>query len=197
MSEKPIFFASPDEFRAWLDKNHNKAKVLFVGYYRIATGKASLTWEQSVDEALCYGWIDGRRNRIDEERYTIRFTPRRPGSHWSQKNIASVQKLIKAGRMQPAGMAAWEARDPENRATASYEQGREPAFDGDLLKEFQANNHAWDFFQAQPPGYRRTVTEWVTAAKQESTRLRRLRRVIEVSAEGKRVDLMSPFKRTQ
>lgn len=197
MTEKPTFFATAGDFRAWLAKNHDKAAVLQVGYYKVATGKPSITWDQSVEEALCYGWIDGLRRRIDEESYMIRFTPRRRGSHWSQKNIASVEKLIGEGRMQPAGLKAYEARRAERSGAYSFEQDQEPAFAEGLLAQFKASKAAWAFFQAQAPSYRRMVTHWVTAAKQEATRQRRLQRVIDVSAEEKRVDLMSPFKRTQ
>lgn len=193
MTEHPVFFANPEEFRAWLAENHDKAAMLRVGYYKVATGKPSLTWEQSVEEALCYGWIDGIRNSIDEESYMIRFTPRRPGSHWSQKNIASVEKLIVQGRMQPAGLKAFATRRKDQSGTYAFEQAREPEFDQSLQRQFKANRAAWDFFKAQPAGYRRTVTYWVTSAKRQETRLKRLARVIEVSQTEERVDLMKPF----
>lgn len=196
MAEQPAFFERPEDFRAWLKKHHNEKAALLVGFYKVSTGKPSLIWEQAVDEALCYGWIDGVRKRIDDEAYTIRFTPRRPGSHWSQKNINSVTRLLEEGRMQPAGLAAYEARREDKSARASYEQGDEPELSPELLAEAGQQPEAWAFFQQQPPGYRRTLTHWVMSAKQEQTRLRRLERILEVSAQGKRVDLMSPFKRT-
>ena len=196
MSAPPTFFANPDDFRAWLETHHAKEQELLVGYYKKATGKRSITWEESVEEALCFGWIDGIRRRLDEEAYTVRFTPRRPNSNWSKKNIASMQRLIKEGRVQPAGLAAYEAGKAEKSSAYSFEQDREPELRSALAKMFQAQPAAWDFFQAQPPGYRRRMILWIVSAKQEATQLRRLNRVIEVSAHEKRVDMMSPFKKT-
>lgn len=193
MTDQPTFFETPDDFRAWLEQHHEQEDVLLTGFYRVATGKPSMTWEQSVEEALCYGWIDGVRKRIDDEAYTIRFTPRRPGSHWSQKNIDSVQRLIEEGRMQPAGMATYEARSEENSARASFERDEEPELSPELLARAEAQPDAWAFFRAQPPGYQRTLLHWVTSAKQTKTQMRRLDRILEVSAAGKRVDLMKPF----
>jgi uncharacterized protein YdeI (YjbR/CyaY-like superfamily) len=193
MTDAPTFFETPEDFRAWLNANHDQEQVLLVGFYKVGSGKPSITWEQSVEEALCFGWIDGVRRRIDDKAYTIRFTPRRPGSHWSQKNIDSVQRLIAAGPMQPAGLAAYQARSAEKSARASYEQDKTPELSPELLAHTEQQAEAWAFFQAQPPGYRRTMLHWVTSAKQEQTRLRRLDRILEVSAQGTRVDLMKPF----
>ncbi|HEX6199744.1 MAG TPA: YdeI/OmpD-associated family protein, partial [Thermoanaerobaculia bacterium] len=162
----------------------------YVGFYKAATGKPSMTWDESVDEALCFGWIDGVRKRIDEERYTIRFTPRRPASKWSRKNLASVERLRDEGRMRPAGLAAWEARGED--AGYSFERDQPPALDASLRERFERNEAAWAFFQAQPPGYRRVVTHWVTSGKREATRLKRLDRLVEVSKRGERIDLMKP-----
>jgi uncharacterized protein YdeI (YjbR/CyaY-like superfamily) len=197
MSPKPTFFATPAAFRAWFAEHHATEQELLVGFYKVATGKPSLTWPQSVDEALCFGWIDGVRKRLDDESYTIRFCPRRPGSYWSKKNIASMQRLIKEGRVQPAGLEAYESRKGERSGAYSFEQDELPELSPQHLATFKAQKAAWDFFQAQPPGYRKTLIHWIMEAKQEKTQIRRLRRVIEVSAQGERVDLMSPFKRTQ
>jgi len=190
---KPRFFSTPEKFRQWLDKNHDQTDELLVGFYKVASGKPSITWPESVDEALCFGWIDGVRRRVDDESYTIRFTPRRPDSFWSAKNIASVARLQAAGRMQPAGLAAFEARKDEKSGAYSFEQGVIPEFTGELLQRFQAARGAWDFFGGQPPSYRKSMRHWVLSAKREETRLRRLERLIAVSAAGERVDLMSPF----
>lgn len=192
MSAPPTFFANPDDFRTWLETHHAKEQELLVGYYKKATGKPSITWEESVEEALCFGWIDGIRRRVDEEAYTVRFTPRRPNSNWSRKNVATVERLLKEQRMQPAGIQAYEARS----GLYSYEQEQEIELSPSLLKQFKHNEAAWDFFQAQPPSYRRLMTHWVASAKQEATQLRRLERVIAVSAQKKRVDISSPFKKT-
>jgi uncharacterized protein YdeI (YjbR/CyaY-like superfamily) len=193
VSEEPIFFPSPAAFRKWLAKNHDRADVLWVGFYKVGTGKPSLTWDQAVDEALCHGWIDGVRRGIDEERYKIRFTPRRARSVWSKKNIASVERLTGAGRMQPAGLAAFAARTAKRSGTYSFEQEQPAGFGPELERAFRAKPKAWKHFQTQPPGYRRLLTHWVTSAKKEETRLRRLRRIIEVSGRGERVNLLSPF----
>jgi len=193
MTETPTFFETPEEFRAWLEENHLKEDVLLLGFYKLVTGKPSLTWEQSVDEALCFGWIDGVRKRFDEEAYTIRFTPRLSSSHWSQKNIDSAERLSEEGRMQPAGLEAFEARSAEKSAGASYEQVGKPELSDELQAHAEAQGDAWAFFQAQPPGYQGTMLHWVTSAKQEKTRLRRLNRILDASARGERVDLMKPF----
>ncbi|HSL85109.1 MAG TPA: YdeI/OmpD-associated family protein [Thermoanaerobaculia bacterium] len=193
MPSDPLFFPDAAAFRAWLEAHHASARELSVGFYKVGTGKPSMTWEESVDEALCFGWIDGVRKRLDEERYTIRFTPRRPGSRWSRKNLASFERLRAEGRLRPAGLAAWEARPPGEDAGASYERDEPPELDGSLRERFRANEAAWAFFQAQPAGYRRVVTHWVATAKREETRLKRLDRTIEVSERGERIDLMKPF----
>jgi uncharacterized protein YdeI (YjbR/CyaY-like superfamily) len=190
---KPIFFAKPAEFRKWLKANHTKADELLVGFYKKSSGKPSLTWEESVDEALCYGWIDGIRKTASADSYTIRFTPRRKGSFWSNKNIANVERLYKEKRMQPAGLKAFEARTGERSGTYSFEQAQITPFNSAQLKRFKANKAAWTFFNAQPPSYRKIGQHWVVSAKREETQLKRLDRLIELSAEGKRLDLLSPF----
>jgi uncharacterized protein YdeI (YjbR/CyaY-like superfamily) len=161
-----------------------------VGFHKTHTGRPSLTWPQSVDEALCVGWIDGIRHRVDEERYTIRFTPRRPGSIWSLVNIRRVQALVKAGRMRPAGLKAFEARRPDQSAVYSFEQRAGATFADAELKRFRANRPAWRFFEAQPPGYRRIATFFVISAKRDETRARRLERLIADSANGLRIGLL-------
>jgi len=182
----PTFFPTPDDFRSWLAENHTVAAELWVGFHRKATGKPSLTWPESVDEALCFGWIDGIRKTVDGEAYKIRFTPRRAGSHWSRVNLERVSVLIEGGRMTPAGMAAWEARDPEKSARYSYER-ETAALTRRQLARLKKNKTAWTFWEAQPPGYRKQVTAWVTSAKKEETRERRLGTLIEDCANGLRI----------
>jgi len=194
---KPIFFATQADLRKWFVKNHKTASQLLLGYYKVGSGKPSITWDESVDEALCFGWIDGVRKGLDAQSYTIRFTPRRAGSFWSKKNIASVERLIKEGCMKPAGLAVYKARKGEKSDAYSFEQDEIAPFSAALKRRFKANKAAWNFFGAQPPGYQKTMRHWVMSAKQEATQVRRLDRIIEVSAMKKRVDLMSPFKMTQ
>jgi uncharacterized protein YdeI (YjbR/CyaY-like superfamily) len=182
----PRFFASPLEFRAWLRDHHDSATELVVGFHRKATGRPTMTWSESVDEALCYGWIDGVRRALDDERYTIRFTPRKPKSNWSRVNIAKVAALIAEGRMQPAGMAAWALRTEERSGVYSFER-QAVAFDADSEARFRKHAKAWRFFQAQPPGYRKQMTARVMSAKRAETRERRLTALIEASARGERL----------
>jgi uncharacterized protein YdeI (YjbR/CyaY-like superfamily) len=181
-----IFFESPSELRKWFEKNHTKASELMVGFHRKGTGRPTLTWPESVAEALCFGWIDGVRRRIDNESYTIRFTPRRPGSSWSAINVRMIGELESAGRMRPAGRAAFERRKDARSPGYSYER-RDGNFDEARLKAFMKNKAAWLFFEAQPPGYRRTLAWWVMSAKQEDTRDRRLAKLVESSAAGQRM----------
>lgn len=186
MSEKATYFKSPAAFRDWLEENHAKEEVLWVGYYKVKIGKPSMRWEESVKEALCYGWIDGLRKSIDEESYKIRFTPRKSDSHWSLKNIEMVKELKETGCMQPAGLKAYEKRKKSKTGRASYEQE-----EAELKKEYKdkikANNRAWKFFLELAPGYTKQSIHWVMSAKQEKTRLRRLRILIESCEEGKKV----------
>jgi uncharacterized protein YdeI (YjbR/CyaY-like superfamily) len=183
----PIFFESPAELRAWLEQNHDKETELLVGAYRKATGKPTVTWPQIVDEALCFGWIDGIRRGIDDESWSIRLTPRKPTSNWSSVNIKRVGELEKEGRMTPAGRAAFARRSEERSGIYSYEQRRKARLDAEQEREFRANEKAWTFFRSQPPGYRRTATHWVVSAKREETRRRRLATLIEDSAAGRRL----------
>jgi uncharacterized protein YdeI (YjbR/CyaY-like superfamily) len=184
---EPRFFASPAEFRAWLEANHAKSAELVVGFYKKGSGKPSMTWSESVDEALCFGWIDGVRRSIDAERYTIRFTPRKPVSIWSNVNIAKVEMLLREGRMRPAGLVAWERRDPERSGVYAFERATPAEFDPESLRRFKHAREAWTFFQKQPPGYRRLATHYVTSAKRPETRERRLSMLIEHSAKGERL----------
>jgi uncharacterized protein YdeI (YjbR/CyaY-like superfamily) len=183
---KPRFFKTPAEFRSWLAAHHADATELLVGFYKRVSGRPSMTWPESVDEALCFGWIDGVRRRIDDERYSIRFTPRRRGSIWSAVNIARVAALRRAGRMHPAGIRTFELRDPAKTAQYSFER---PAVPLPLVYERQlrANAAAWAYFSAAPPFYRRVATHWIISAKHEATRQRRLARLIEQSAKGERI----------
>ena len=192
----PIFFDSPAAFRRWLEKNHTTSQELYVGYYKKHTGKPSLTWPESVDEALCFGWIDGIRRSWDAEGYIIRFTPRRKRSIWSAINRKRVPELIKAGRMAPAGLAAWKGRDPKKINKYSFEQRETAKLPPAMEKKFRANQKAWAFFEAQPPGYRRLISFYVVSAKQEVTRERRLDRLIKDSAAGRRVGQFERAKRS-
>jgi uncharacterized protein YdeI (YjbR/CyaY-like superfamily) len=189
---KPAFFASPDAFRAWLEKHHDHAQELWVGFHKKSSGKPSITWPQSVDAALCFGWIDGIRRSVNAESYTIRFTPRKPDSTWSAINIKRVGELRKMGVMQPAGLKAFERRQDDKSAIYSYEQRRTAKLSEAYEKQFRATKKAWIFFQAQPPWYRRTASWWVISAKKEETRLKRLATLIEDSEKGQAI---APLKR--
>jgi uncharacterized protein YdeI (YjbR/CyaY-like superfamily) len=184
---KPIFFPTPQDFRRWLERHHETESVLLVGFHKKGSGRPSMTWPESVDEALCFGWIDGVRKSIDAESYTIRFTPRRRGSAWSAINLRKVRELIASGRMRPAGLHAFEGRDPERSGTYSFEQRAAARLSPEAEALFQANAAAWTYFQSRPPGYRKTAVWWVVSAKQEATRRRRLRTLIEDSAAGRKV----------
>ena len=182
----PRFFATPEDFRDWLREHHQSARELVVGFYKRASGKTSITWPESVDEALCFGWIDGVRKSIDVESYTIRFTPRKPRSIWSNVNIAKVQKLIEQNRMSPAGMAAWARREEARSGIYSFE-GKAATFDAAAERAFKKIGKAWEFFQTQPAGYRRLAAHYVASAKREETRTRRLAALIEHSARKARI----------
>ncbi len=179
------YFTSPTEFRAWLDANHATERELLVGFQKRDTGRPSLTWPESVAEALCFGWIDGIRRRVDEERYTIRFTPRKPGSIWSAINIATMERLIVEGRAFEAGIVAFERRSVEKSAIYSYENRHAAELDAASAREFRRNRGAWAFFQKQAPWYRRTCIWWVISAKRPDTRAKRLATLIACSAEKK------------
>ena len=180
------YFRSPDDFRRWLQKNHATAGELWVGYYKKSSGKASITWPESVDQALCFGWIDGVRKSVDEFSYTIRFTPRRRGSIWSSVNIRRARELSDKGLIQAAGVAAFEARKENRSGIYSYEQ-RAAKLDGPYAKRLKQSKAAWDFFYAQPSSYRKAIVWWIVSAKQETTRLKRLEKLIELSTNRKRL----------
>lgn len=181
------FFKSPKDFRRWLENNHANKQELWVGYHKKSSGEPSINWPESVDEALCFGWIDGIRKSVDDFRYTIRFTPRRRGSIWSAVNIKRAQKLSDKGLMKPAGMAAFKARKENRSGIYSYEQ-RSATLDGQYERRLKKNKAAYDFFYAQPPSYRKAIGWWVVTAKQEGTRLKRLDKLIRESQRGKRLE---------
>lgn len=187
------FFKTPADFRKWLEKHHALEKELWVGYYKKDSGKPSITWPESVDEALCFGWIDGVRKSVDESSYKIRFTPRKRGSIWSAVNLKRAQELIETGRMQPAGLQAFENRK-DNELRYSYEQ-QGAKLPEEYERKLQANPQAWSFFQAQAPGYRKMAGWWVMSAKKEETRLRRLDQLIADSERGQRLSPMAPSKK--
>jgi uncharacterized protein YdeI (YjbR/CyaY-like superfamily) len=184
---EPTFFPTPADLRDWLERNHEKEKELLVGFYKKGSGKPSITWPELVDEALCFGWIDGIRRGIDDESYTIRLTPRKPTSNWSSVNIRRVGELTSEGRMTPAGLAAFEKRSEHRSGVYAYEQRKQAKLEPDQEREFRANAEAWSFFQAQPAGYRQTATYWVVNAKREETRRKRLATLIDDSASGRRL----------
>ena len=185
---KLSFFATPLEFRKWLKKHHKKEKELLVGYYKVDSGKPSMTWSESVDQALCYGWIDGVRRSIDKESYCIRFTPRRSTSIWSAINIKKVEELEKLGLMTPDGQKAFALRK-ENKSRI-YSHEKEPIqLHPDFEKDFKRDKLAWKFFNSQAPSYKKVMIHWIMNAKQEKTRLSRLEKTIKISKEQKRMEL--------
>jgi len=185
-SMEPTYFATPAAFRAWLAKNHGKSRELLVGIKKRGSGEPSITWPEAVDQALCFGWIDGVRKRLSGTSYTVRFTPRKPGSTWSAVNIARVAELEAAGSMHPAGRKAFAQRSAAKSRTYSYEQARPTALDAGLQRKLEANRKAWTFFRAQAPSYQRKCIHWIASAKQAETRLARLERVMEAFAKGRR-----------
>jgi uncharacterized protein YdeI (YjbR/CyaY-like superfamily) len=187
-----IYFTSPEELGDWFDANHDTATELWLGSYKKATGKPTVTWSEAVDAALCVGWIDSVRYSLDPERSAQRFTPRRKGSNWSAVNIAKVKTLTEEGRMKPAGLAAFEARTEERSAIYSYERRHLAALAPDEDAAFRASEDAWDRFQALPPSYRQTAIYWVVTAKKPETRVRRLATLIEDSAAGRRLKQLTP-----
>lgn len=182
---EPIFFATPAEFRKWLQKNHKTKTELLVGFYKKGTGIPSITWPEAVEQALCFGWIDSVRRSIDDKSYTNRFTPRRPGSNWSAVNIKKVAELTAAGLMLPEGTAAFEKRIDSKSAIYSYEN-ETPEFSEAFEKIFKENKKAWHFFDAQAPWYKRVSVYRVMSAKQEKTKMNRLLKLIAESEAGRR-----------
>lgn len=180
------FFATPAAFRNWLKKHHKKETELLVGFYKVASGKPSISWSQSVDQALCFGWIDGVRRSIDKESYCIRFTPRRPTSIWSDINIKKVAELTNAGLMTPAGQKAFDLRKENKPGIYSHE--KEPVdLSTSYKKQFKLNKPAWQFFNEQAPSYKKLMIHWIMTAKQEKTRQSRLEKAIQASAQQKRL----------
>lgn len=186
-----VFFSSPAELRAWFEANHEKASELWVGQHRKSTGRPSVTWPELVDQCLCFGWIDGVRYSLDGESFAQRVTPRRKGSNWSAVNIRRFAELDQAGLVGPKGRAAFAARPAGTSRVNPYES-RPPGLDGEMETRFRKHLAAWKFFESQAPWYRRAAAHWVVSAKREETRARRLRELIEHSAEGERVPPLRP-----
>jgi len=184
---KPTFFKDQLTFRDWLEEHHQSATELLVGFYKVNSGKPSMSWSESVDQALCFGWIDGIRRSIDQESYSIRFTPRKPNSIWSAININKVEVLSAAGLMRPAGLQAFALRKEEKSKVYSHENAV-AELAAELLQQFQQNQAAWDFFAYQAPSYRKVITHWIMSAKQEKTRQSRLEKVMDASAQRKRLE---------
>jgi uncharacterized protein YdeI (YjbR/CyaY-like superfamily) len=188
---KPTFFATVTELRDWFEENHTTASELLVGFYKRGSGKPTITWQELVDEELCFGWIDGVRRGIDNVSYSNRITPRTPRSTWSAINIARAKELIRLGRMRPAGLKAFDRRTDERSAIYSYEQRKAARLDPDAERAFRANKKAWAFFQAQAPSYQRAAIWWVISAKREETRQKRLATLIRDSQNGRTVGPLS------
>jgi uncharacterized protein YdeI (YjbR/CyaY-like superfamily) len=184
---EPAFFATPADLRAWLEAHHDTEPELLVGFYKVGSGKPSITWPESVDQALCYGWIDGVRKSIDGAGYTIRFTPRKPGSTWSVVNTRRAHELIAEGQMRPAGLRAFEGRSDERAGLYSYEQRRDARLSESQQALLRANEKAWTYFQGQPPWYRKAAAWWVISAKREETRSARLATLVDCSERGQAV----------
>ena len=185
--DSSIFFAKPAAFRAWLEKRHQIKREQWVGFHRKASGRPSITWPEAVDEALCFGWIDGLRKTIDAESYKIRFTPRRPTSNWSAINIRRMKELMREGRVRPAGIKAFQKRMPERSGIYSYENRKSATLNDAALKLFRTESAAWEFFQSQPASYRQTAIWRVVSAKRPQTQQDRLRKLIALSKAGHRL----------
>jgi uncharacterized protein YdeI (YjbR/CyaY-like superfamily) len=183
---KPIFFPAPEDFRKWLEDHHQSETELWVGFYKVGSGKPSITWSQSVDQALCYGWIDGVRKSIDNESYCIRFSPRRPNSNWSALNIRKIEELRNKGLLRSAGLAAFSKRKEKKSEVYSYEN-KPAGFPPSLEELFKSKSNAWEFYNQQSPYYQKATTHWVMSGKQEATRLRRLEKLIRASDAGLRL----------
>ena len=189
------FFATPALWRAWLEGNYDKASEVWVGFYKRSSGKPSIIWSEAVDQALCFGWIDGIRVSIDALSYRIRFTPRRPGSTWSTINVKKVAELSKQGLMRDAGLKAFHQRESGNSGVYSYEQRHSAKLSAAQERQFRAQKKAWDYFQRQPPGYRRIAIFWVVSAKKDETRTKRLATLITESENGRRIGLLRQRER--
>ena len=187
MNPKPKFFKTSKTFRAWLEKHSDNRTELVVGYWKKGSGTLSMNWSESVDEALCFGWIDGVRRRIDDDSYSIRFTPRRPGSNWSAVNIAKFALLLADGKVTPAGKRAYDSRKESKSKIYSYEQSTTAQLNECELEQFKKKTGAWIYFEDCPPGYRKKVTHWVTSAQKPETRKRRLEKLISACAHEDRL----------
>jgi uncharacterized protein YdeI (YjbR/CyaY-like superfamily) len=194
MSPKPTFFETPAELRRWYEKHHDTAPELWIGYHKKESGRGGVIYREALDQALCFGWIDGIVKRIDADCYMQRYTPRRAKSIWSNINIRKVEALREAGQMKPSGLAAFAARDPKRSGVYSFEN-RPKKLTPALEKTFRANKKAWTFFAAQPPGYQRLVVWRVMSAKQDATRERRLADLIRMCIAGRRYEPMKPAKK--
>jgi uncharacterized protein YdeI (YjbR/CyaY-like superfamily) len=192
---RPRFFATPEAFRVWLEEHHESETELLVGFYKRDSGKPSITWPESVDEGLCFGWIDGVRKGIDEVSYTIRFTPRKARSNWSAINVKRIAELTALGRVRPAGLAAFEKRAAERTGIYSYENRKSAVLDKSAEQQFRRNKKAWAYFQAQAPSYRNLAIWWVVSAKKEETRRSRLATLISDSALGRKIPSQRPTER--
>jgi uncharacterized protein YdeI (YjbR/CyaY-like superfamily) len=195
MLPKPTFFPTPSDFRAWLGAHHDKFRELLVGFHKKSSGRPSITWPESVEAALCFGWIDGVRKSLDEASYTIRFTPRKPTSTWSSININLVRKLTKQGLMHPAGLKAFAARSAKKSGIYSYEQRKSARFTRQQEKQFRAAKSAWEFFRSQAPWYQRVCTYWVISAKREETKFKRLSLLIDHSQNRRTLPQLTPAKK--
>lgn len=184
---KARFFTTPTEFRKWLEKHHKKETKLIVGFYKVGTGKSSITWPQSVDQALCFGWIDGVRRSIDDESYSIRFTPRSSTSIWSTINIKKIEELKKAGLMTLEGQKAFDLRKEDKSGIYSHEK-ESFKLHHNYEKQFKMNKPAWNFFNKQTPSYKKVIVHWIMSAKQEKTRVSRLEKAIKTSEQQLRME---------
>ena len=193
-AKAPKTFRTPDAFRAWLEKHHAKAKELEIRLFKVHAAHLGITYAQALDEALCFGWIDGVVHRLDEDSFSQRYTPRQPRSNWSRRNIEHVERLKKAGRMTPAGLAAYDARDATRTGVYSFEQ-RRPELAPAYLKTIRANKAAWAHFQAQAPSYRRLMAHWIMSAKKEETRRKRLDLLIECASRGRKIPQLERLER--
>jgi len=186
-SPAPTFFATPEDFRAWLTRNAATAPELVVGYWKVSSGRPSVTWSESVDEALCFGWIDGVRRRIDDNSYQIRFTPRRPTSIWSAVNVKKYEQQLAAGRVTEAGIRAYACRKEEKSRVYAYEQPARAELSSAEVRAFKAIPGAWNHFEACPPSYRKVLLHWITSAKKPETRTVRLGKLIAACGRGERL----------
>ena len=184
---RPVFFESAADFKQWLEQNSLREQELIVGFHKVGSGKPSMSWSESVDEALCLGWIDGVRKRVDDHSYQIRFTPRKPGSVWSTVNIAKVEALTALGRMRPAGVEAFARRTARKSSVYSYEQVGALELSPPELRAFKEHKAAWQHFGSVAPSYRKVMVFWVVSSKQQATRERRLAQLIDACANGRKL----------